>query len=135
MATATQELQKKEATSPEGVEYTSSRKVFTPAVDIIEQKDRTILIADMPGTDEKSVDITLEKNVLTIYGKVEPLVPEKHGLVFSEYGIGDYHRAFTLSNEVDRNRIEATVKNGILKLVLPKAEAAKARKIAVRAEA
>jgi len=89
----------------------------------------------MPGVDERSVDITLEKDVLTIYGKVEADAPEKHVLYFSEYGIGDYQRVFTLTDEVDRDKIQASVKNGVLKIVLPKAAAVKMRKIAVKGEA
>jgi HSP20 family molecular chaperone IbpA len=89
----------------------------------------------MPGVDESSVDITLEKNVLTIEGRVEWERPEGYELAYAEYGVGDYHRTFALSNEVDQSRIEATVRNGVLRLVLPKSEVAKTRKIAVRAEA
>jgi HSP20 family molecular chaperone IbpA len=88
----------------------------------------------MPGVDEKSIDITLEKNVLTIYGTVEADIPENHNLFLSEYGIGDYQRVFTLSDEVDREKIQAIVNNGVLKLILPKAEAAKTKKIQVKAE-
>ena len=134
MADSPKEMQKKEAETPEKGELTRARRIYTPAVDIIERKDDIIVTADMPGTDEKSVDITLEKNVLTIYGKVETVIPEKHTLYISEYGLGDYQRAFTLAEEVDREKIQASVKNGILKIVLPKAEAVKTRKIAVKAE-
>ena len=129
------ELQKKEAATPEGVERTRPRRVFTPAVDILERKDDIVVTADMPGVDERSVDITLEKNVLTITGSVQPAVPQVHRLVLSEYGVGDYQRAFTISEEVDRDRINATVKNGVLRLVLPKAAMAKTRKIAVKGTA
>jgi HSP20 family protein len=135
MAEETGKVQKKEAQVQEGVERTKSRKVYTPHVDIIERKEDIVLIADMPGVDEKSVDITLEKNMLTIYGATAPEVPEGHRPAVSEYGIGDYQRVFTLSDEVERNRIQASFKNGVLKLILPKAEAEKAKKIAVRAEA
>lgn len=88
----------------------------------------------MPGVDDKSIDITLEKNVLTIYGMVDAEIPENHRLYLSEYGIGDYQRVFTLSDEVDREKIQATVNNGVLKLILPKAEIAKTKKIPVKAE-
>jgi HSP20 family molecular chaperone IbpA len=135
MADSSKEMHKKEAEAPEKGELTRARRIYTPAVDIIERKDDIIVTADMPGTDEKSVDITLEKNVLTIYGKVEVVIPEKHTLYISEYGLGDYQRAFTLAEEVDREKIQASVKNGVLKIVLPKAEAVKTRKIAVKAEA
>ncbi len=116
-------------------ERTRPCRVYTPAVDIVEAKDRIEVFADMPGVDEASVELMLEKNVLTIYGKVETDIPENHRLAVAEYGVGDYQRVFTLSDEVDRERIEATVKNGILQIVLPKAAAAKTRKIAVRAGA
>jgi len=129
------ELQKKEASMPEGVERTRPRKVYTPAVDILERKDEIVVTADMPGVDERSVDITLEKNVLSIAGTVELPSAGGHRPTLAEYGIGDYQRAFTLSGEVDRDRIQATVKNGVLRLVLPKAAAAKTRKIEVRADA
>ncbi len=129
----TKEIQKKEAET-QGVEPTRARKVYTPAVDIIERKDDILVIADMPGVDEKSVDITLEKNVLSIRGNVEPEIPEKHRLAVSEYGIGDYQRVFTISNAIDRDRIQATFRNGVLRLVLAKAEEVKTRKIEVIAE-
>ena len=135
MPDTAQDVQKKEAAAPEKGEYTRSRKIYTPSVDIIERKEDIVLIADMPGVDEKSVDITLEKNELTIYGRVEPDIPETYTLYVSEYGIGDYQRVFTPSEEVDREKIQASVKNGVLKVILPKAEALKTRKIAVKAEA
>ncbi len=135
MAEPAKDLHKKEAETPETGERTRERRVYAPAVDIIERKDDIVVITDMPGVDERSVDITLEKDVLTIYGKVEADTPEKHVLYFSEYGIGDYQRVFTLTDEVDRDKIQASVKNGVLKIVLPKAAAVKMRKIAVKGEA
>jgi HSP20 family protein len=134
MADMTQDIQKKEAGVTEKGELTRERNVYTPAVDIMERKDDIVLLADVPGVDETSVDLTLEKNVLTIYGKVTADVPGGYTLYLSEYGTGDYQRVFTLTEEVDRDRIQATVKNGVLRLVLPKAEAVKTRKIAVKGE-
>lgn len=135
MSDTAKELQKKEASTPEGIERTRPHKVYTPAADIVERQDDIIVTADMPGVDENTVDITLEKNVLTISGTVAPLSPGSHRLVFAEYGVGDYHRAFTITEEVDRDRIHASVKNGVLRLVLPKAAEAKSRKIEVRSAA
>jgi len=134
MAT-TRELQKKEAEMPEGVERTRPRKAYTPNVDIIEKRDEIVVTADMPGIDERSVDISLEKNVLTIYGMTEPEPQNTARPFYAEYGVGDYQRAFTISEEIDRDGIKATVKNGVLRLVLPKAQAAKTRKIEVQAGA
>jgi HSP20 family protein len=135
MPDTVKEVQKKEAELQTGVERTRATKVFTPSVDIIERKEDIVVTADMPGVDEKSVDITLEKNVLTIYGKVEPRMPENNRLVLSEYSVGDYQRVFTLSDVIDREGIRASVKNGVLRVVLPKAEKVKTKKIEVTSEA
>lgn len=133
MTDTNRDMTKKEASVPEGVERTKLRRVFKPDVDITEQKEDTVLTADLPGVDDKSLDITLEKNVITIRGRVEPEIPAGYRLAYGEYEVGDYERAFTLSDEVDKDRIQATIKNGVLRLVLPKAAAAKARKIAISA--
>ena len=132
MADEKKELQKQEAQNIAGTERTRNRRVYVPKVDIYEANDAIMLIADMPGVDEKSVDITLEKNVLTIAGTVEPESYEDHNITYSEYGTGDYERAFTISDEVDREKIEASVKQGVLRVTLPKAEPVKAKKIAIK---
>lgn len=108
-------------------------KTFVPRVDILENKDSLFLVADMPGVDEKTVDIELEKNILTITGRVENGRIKDATMMYAEYEIGDYERAFTLSDEIDRNKIVATVKNGVLRLELPKAEKVKPKKIAIQA--
>lgn len=108
-------------------------KTFVPRVDIFESKESMFLVADMPGVDEKTVDIELEKNILTITGRVENGRIQEGTLMYSEYEIGDYERAFTLSDEIDRDKIVATVKNGVLRLELPKAEKVKPKKISIKA--
>ena len=115
------------------VERARNRVVLSPPVDIYETTDEIVLTADMPGVDERSVDITLEQDVLTVEGHMSDAAPAGHRLEFHEYHEGDYRRVFTLATEVDRDRIQADVKNGVLRLVLPKAEPAKAKKIQVRA--
>lgn len=108
-------------------------KTFVPRVDIYETKESIFLIADMPGVDEKSVDVELEKNNLTIAGYVNIDKEKDRSIVYSEYEIGDYERSFTLSDEIDRDKICATVKDGVLRLELPKAEKAKPKKISIKA--
>ena len=108
-------------------------KTFVPRVDIYETKDALHLIADKPGVDENTVDVELEKNILTIAGRVESEKPKDYSLVFSEYEVGDYERTFTLSDEIDREKIKATVRQGVLSLELPKAEKLKPKKIAINA--
>lgn len=126
------EIQAVRAQAPAGAEHTRDRKVFIPPVDIVESPDAIILTADMPGVDEKNVSVTLEKGVLSVLGEIEPASVKDRKLAYAEYEIGDYERAFTLSDEIDQDRIEATVKNGILRLVLPKTETARARRIPVK---
>ena len=128
----TLEAEKQEVETVDGAERTRARRAYVPRVDIYETDDAIILLTDMPGVDENSVDITLEKNVLTINGYVDVDDPDNYSLSYAEYESGDYERSFNLSNEIDRENIEATVKNGVLRLLLPKAAPAKTRKITVK---
>lgn len=113
------------------VEQTRSEHLFTPAVDIYENDDHISLVADMPGVDKESVDITLENNILMVEGRVNQDPPEGYELSYSEYQVGDYQRSFRISDAIDRDKIVAKVKDGVLYVTLPKAEPAKARKIKV----
>ncbi len=97
-----------------------AKRFYTPPVDIFENNEEYLLYAEIPGASENDVDVTIEKNVLTITAKVNVDIPEGYRLFYSEYGIGDYKRSFELGNEIDQDKIEAIVKNGILKLRLPK---------------
>lgn len=137
MAVETKELQtqdtEKQEVTVDGAERTRARKAFVPRVDIYETNETIFVMADMPGVDESSVDITLEKGVLTINGYIEPEEPEGFNLAYAEYDVGDYQRSFRLSNEIDQEHIEAAVSDGVLNLRLPKAGPAKARKITVKA--
>ncbi|HPJ96192.1 MAG TPA: Hsp20/alpha crystallin family protein [Syntrophales bacterium] len=132
MSKETKELQKQSAQTPVETERTRNGKVYVPKVDIYETKEAIILVADMPGVDEKTVDVVLDKNTLTISGTSEPLSFKDYSIGYCEYDVGDYQRAFTISDEVDKDKIEATVKNGVLRLILCKAEKVKARKIAIK---
>ena len=125
------DLQKTQNTA--AMERIRNVKTFVPRVDIYETREALFLIADMPGVDDKTVDVELEKNILTISGRVEDGKVKDHTLVFSEYEVGDYERTFTLSDEIDREKIKATVKQGVLRLELPKAEKVKPKKIAIQA--
>ncbi len=127
-----QNAKKQEVEVMEGVERSRTGRAYVPRVDIYETDDEVQVIADMPGVDEKSVDITLEKNVLSIYGYVGSDKPDNYNLAYAEYEMGDYERKFTLSDEIDRDKITASAKDGVLHITLPKAEPAKARRIAVK---
>jgi HSP20 family protein len=127
------QTQKQEAEIMEGVERTRASRVYIPQVDIYSANDDIVILADMPGVVEKNIDITLEKNVLTINGYIANVEePEEYELVHSEYGIGDYQRSFTLPDEIDRDNIEASLSHGVLRVTLPKAPEAQTRKITVK---
>jgi HSP20 family molecular chaperone IbpA len=100
-------------------------------VDILDTPGEVVLFADLPGIDESQLDVTLDKNVLTIRGHVDPGSMEGYTPARMEYGVGDYERVFTLSDDVDRDGIEATVKDGVLQLKLPKTAQSARRKIEV----
>ena len=106
-------------------------RVFLPAVDIFETPQALVLVADMPGVKGDGVTLGLKENVLTIHGQVSP-PPEKETLLSQEYALGDYYREFQVGELIDQDRIEASVKNGVLTLTLPKAEKAKPRRIEVK---
>lgn len=131
--TQTMQIEKEELASSEDTERTRDVCCFVPRTDIYEMDDKIVIVADMPGADKDSIDITLEKNILTINATIDPHVPQGYTLQAAEYEVGDFHRTFRLSNEVDRNKIEAVVKDGVLRLYLTKASEAQARKIGVKA--
>jgi HSP20 family molecular chaperone IbpA len=106
------------------------RKV-APAVDIYEREDGLVLVADLPGVPSDGVGLDIDKDVLTITARFlggEALPGEA---TWSELGPREYYRAFALGDDLDAARISATMRNGVLELLLPKAERAKTRKIQV----
>jgi len=115
------------------IERTRDRSVFSPRTDIIETGDQYLIVADIPGCDEKNVNITLEKNVLTINATTSSNYPMGKTLTLTEFGVGDYYRSFVISDQIDRESIEAKVKNGVLRLILPKAGPAKTQRISIKA--
>jgi HSP20 family protein len=127
------EIQKEEVEVVEGSERTRPGKAYVPRADIYETNDALIIVADMPGIDENSVEIMLEKNVLSLKGMIDFKQPEEYGLAYAEYEIGDFERSFTLSDEIDRENIEAFISDGVLRVTLSKAGPAITRKITVSA--
>lgn len=130
---ADMKLTKRDSQTPAPVERAKETPVYVPRFDILEDETAVVLVGDMPGVDEASVDIDLEGSELTIRGSFVPKAPEGYSLTYQEYGSGDYERTFTLGDTIDRSGINAVVKNGVLRLTLPKAKEAQARKIAVKA--
>ena len=128
------EVQKQEEVPAEEMERTRSRRSFVPRADNCAQVNAAsnVVLADVPGANENTIDITLEKNVLTINAYIEPTIPSGFDVAYAEYEEGDYQRSFRLSDEIDRDKIEATVTEGVLRLRLPKSQEAKTKKISVK---
>lgn len=122
---------KQEVASP--AEQTRPGVVFTPDVDIFENEKQITLLADMPGVASNDITIDLNDNVLTISGEVRPFENKNESDVLIEFEIGRYSRQFTLSEVIDQGKIEAKHEDGVLRLILPKAEKAIPRQIAVTA--
>lgn len=120
----------------QGAEHQSFQEelqnAFTPPIDIHEGPEGLTLEADLPGATERNLRIQLEDNVLSLYAKIDSPVPDGARLIHEEYRLGDYHRSFILSDEVDREQITAELKNGVLRLSLPKAERARTRRIEIK---
>jgi HSP20 family protein len=126
------EVQNQEEAPAEEMERTHARRCFVPKADIYETENEIVVLADIPGADENSVDITLEKNVLSISALIDPSPVDRYEQAYAEYVEGDYQRSFRLTDEIDRDRIEAVVKDGVLQLSLPKVQEAAVKKIAVK---
>jgi len=128
---ALQAREKKEMSVP--AEQTRPGPTFLPAVDIFESDREITLLADMPGVKAKDLSIDLRESVLTIEGRVEAQESANEIELLREYRTGNYFRQFTLSEMIDQSKIDAEIKDGVLRLRLPKVEEAKPRKITVKA--
>ena len=128
------EVQKQEEGPAEEMERTRSRRSFVPRADIYETENDILILTDIPGANENTVDLTLEKNVLSITAYVEPAIPSGFEVAYAEYEEGDYQRSFRVSDEIDRDKIEAVVSDGVLRLRLPKSLEAKTKKITVKSK-
>ena len=114
-------------------EQTRPGLVFTPSVDIFETEHEISLLADLPGVTTEGLTIDLRENTLTLMGEVKPFEGANEEDVLIEYEIGKYYRQFTLSSVIDQSKIDAKLADGVLRLSLPKIEAATPRKIEVKA--
>ena len=131
---ATQEIIEKQDAVATVPERTRSTQAFVPNVDIIEKDDELTLLADVPGVRSDDIELDFENGTLTVHGAVPPRQPDGTNYLLREYGTGDFHRSFQVSETIDAERISAELSNGVLTLHLPKVEAAKPRKISVQAK-
>ena len=119
-----------QSTAPTGKQR--SPGALTPAVDVFENQDGITLLADMPGVSTDKLDIQVEADTLTIEGEVALDLPEGMAASHADVALSRYRRVFTLSKELDTDRVSADLKNGVLTLRIPKAAHAQPRKIAVQ---
>ncbi|MBK8176124.1 MAG: Hsp20/alpha crystallin family protein [Rhodospirillales bacterium] len=119
--------------SETGAESTRNGPVFAPVADIFETKDALVISLEMPGCDAGGLGVTLDKRVLTITGRSHATKPEGYAPTHRDYREGDYQRAFTLSEAIDGDKIEAELKEGLLRITMPKLQPAPAKSIAVKA--
>ena len=117
----------------EAIEQTRPGPVYTPAVDIFEDADAITVLADMPGVAAGDLRIDLDDRVLSITGDASAH-GEAESDVHREYSAGRFYRRFTLSDDIDRAKIEAGLDNGVLRLMLPKAAETKPRRIEIKAK-
>jgi HSP20 family molecular chaperone IbpA len=101
-------------------------------VDIFEKEDELLLYADVPGVKQEDVDLHFEKGELLLHSRCARRHPEAN-MLLEEYGVGDFYRAFTISKQIDADKIHASLQNDVLTVHLPKRESLKPRKISVSA--
>jgi len=116
-----------------GAERTRTEPVYTPAVDIYETQDDLVLVADLPGVTKEDLSIKLDDEILTIEGAAHASAATGQQLL-NEYASGTFYRQFTVGEAINREKIDANLKNGVLELVLPKAEKAKPKRIQVKSD-
>jgi HSP20 family protein len=129
---APQELQVQEKREVEKKqEATVPARTFLPPTDIFESADALTIVMEMPGVDKKNLDVNVEDGVLQVEGRLDFSKYEGMQPVYTEYNVGHYRRSFSLSGKVNQEGIKAQMQDGVLTLLLPKAEEAKPRRIAV----
>ncbi|MFP4162594.1 MAG: Hsp20/alpha crystallin family protein [Chitinispirillaceae bacterium] len=127
---AKREKQEVRQASPE--QLVDAGNAYLPDVDILDTKEALVMALDLPGVAKGDVSIEIdENNVLSIRGKTTFSEPE--GIVYKEFNTGNYYRAFTLSDEFDKDKISAKLDNGVLQVTVPRREEVKPRKVQISA--
>lgn len=108
------------------------QRSIRPDIDIFEDESGVTLMADLPGVDKEGLDIQVDNETLTIDAKAELDMPEAMQAVYADIRATRYQRSFSLSSELDGDKAEARLKDGVLSLWIPKREQYKPRKIEIR---
>jgi len=117
--TITQNTAMENQTSGEAVKTEKQARVYRPSVDIFSDEKNIYIEGDAPGVDEASLEVSIEKNVLTVFGKTPRPDLDGFTLKYSEYRYRNFKRQFELNADIDANAIEASIKNGVFKIKLP----------------
>ena len=115
-----------------GQTQSAPKQALSPAVDIAESESGITLFADMPGVSKERLTIKVEGDNLMIEGQARIDVPENIELLHSEVRSPYFRRSFTLSRDLDPAKIEATLRNGVLQMHIPKSEQARPKRIEVQ---
>ena len=119
------------ATSQPGKDAAAPQRAVLPPVDVFEDEAGITLLADMPGVPKDALELKIDGDTLWIEGAVRTRMPEGLEAVYAELRVPRYRRSFTLSRELDSEKIDASLKDGVLTLRIPKQAHAQPRRIAV----
>ena len=132
MAVELSKREKKEVQQTSAEQLIDAKNAYSPDVDIYDITDALVFIMDVPGVSKGDVNIEIdENNVLSIRAKTSYDQPD--GLVMQEFCAGNYYRAFSLSDEFNKDGVTAKLENGVLELTVPRREEVKPRKIQINA--
>ena len=112
-------------------ESTAPGRAFLPVTDIFETPDALTVVLEMPGVDRTSIEASVEDDIVTIEGRIDHSKYEGMQPVYTEYNVGHYARSFEISNKIDQTKISAQMKDGVVTIILPKAEQNKPRRIQI----
>ena len=121
---------KKEIVSKE--EKTVPARFYVPQTDIYETDDALTVVMEFPGVERKDIDINLENDVIRVEGRINFAKYEGLEPLYTEYNVGHFTRAFTLSSTIDQQQIGAELEDGVLTLTLKKSKEAQSRRIAIK---
>ncbi|KXS56467.1 MAG: hypothetical protein AMR96_02605 [Candidatus Adiutrix intracellularis] len=124
-------VREKQEASMNSTETTHDRTMFSPVVDIWETDTGLVLVADLPGVTPDNLSVDLSDSILTINGLIGSEVEGRKSLI-QEYEVGNFYRQFTLAEGLNQSAIAASLKEGVLKLVIPRLAPAQPRKIEIR---
>jgi len=132
MTTDLEKREKQEVTTTAAEQMNNSGPAYSPDVDIYADDDEVVFVVDIPGVGKGDVSIMVDETD-TLIIKAENSHKEPEGTVLRQFYVGDYYRAFQISNDYDKDNVSASLENGLLQITVPKKESAKPKKIEIKA--